>query len=246
MLVRFVFLLITFFTSAAAVAQASVRDSAEAQQSTAFQQPASNFAYDIQIMQEEIQSLRGLVEQQAFEIKRLKQQRLDDYLDLDKRVSELTRQQSQTVAPSPSGNVGSSSSVTDGIRLTGSDADAKALYDEAIDLLLNKQDYSGANEKFNQYITRYPKGSFTPNVYYWQGQIALADSKKDDATTLFQQLINDYPEHAKVADAKFKLARLYFESDKKQEAKTLLEEVAASDTDAALLAKSFLSKNYPK
>ncbi|HMW48306.1 MAG TPA: tetratricopeptide repeat protein [Cellvibrionaceae bacterium] len=43
----------------------------------------------IQAMQEEIQQLRGLVEQQANDIKRLKTQREEDYMDLDRRISAL-------------------------------------------------------------------------------------------------------------------------------------------------------------
>ncbi|RZA05204.1 MAG: tetratricopeptide repeat protein [Moraxellaceae bacterium] len=45
----------------------------------------------IQAMQEEIQQLRGLVEQQANDIKRLKSQREEDYMDLDRRVSALSK-----------------------------------------------------------------------------------------------------------------------------------------------------------
>lgn len=45
----------------------------------------------IQAMQEEIQQLRGLVEQQANDIKKLKSQREEDYMDLDRRVSALSK-----------------------------------------------------------------------------------------------------------------------------------------------------------
>jgi tol-pal system protein YbgF len=45
----------------------------------------------IQAMQEEIQQLRGLVEQQANDIKRLKSQREEDYMDLDRRISALSK-----------------------------------------------------------------------------------------------------------------------------------------------------------
>lgn len=45
----------------------------------------------IQAMQDEIQELRGLVEQQSNELKRLKQQREDDYLDIDRRLSALSK-----------------------------------------------------------------------------------------------------------------------------------------------------------
>ena len=45
----------------------------------------------IQAMQEEIQQLRGLVEQQANDIKRLKTQREEDYMDLDRRIGALSK-----------------------------------------------------------------------------------------------------------------------------------------------------------
>lgn len=231
--------------------------------------------YDLQALQQEVLQLRGLIEQQAHEIKRLKQQRLDDYLDLDKRLTELTTQPAPATAPqvtdggpttnsalpapvvspstvrpstaSPSTGasppIGTISPATSPIAAVNDQA-GKELYSGAIDLLLNKQDYQGAQAKFEAYLTQYPQGQYTPNVYYWQGQIIFAAGKKDEAANMFKQLINDYPNHAKVPDAKFKLAKIYFEQGKKDEAKKIMEEVAASDSDAALLAKSFLSKTF--
>lgn len=52
----------------------------------------------IQAMQEEIQQLRGLVEQQANDIKRLKTQREEDYMDLDRRISALSKGGASTAA----------------------------------------------------------------------------------------------------------------------------------------------------
>ena len=40
-------------------------------------------------LQSEVQSLRGLVEQQAFEIEELKKRGRDQYVDLDSRISRL-------------------------------------------------------------------------------------------------------------------------------------------------------------
>ncbi|MEO0444312.1 MAG: YbgF trimerization domain-containing protein, partial [Pseudomonadota bacterium] len=89
-----------------ALSQAQVRDSAPvssgAEAATAIAVPAItnpgsvvsappvNQAFQIQQLQQEILELRGLVEEMRFELKRLKQQRLDDYLDLDKRLAELS------------------------------------------------------------------------------------------------------------------------------------------------------------
>lgn len=241
--------------STVVVSQAQIRDSSTGS-SSLVNSTANNttaaLVYDLQALQQEVLQLRGLIEQQAHEIKRLKQQRLDDYLDLDKRLTELSNQPapqpsaaSTTTATPTAVTAPAIPAITTGSPIAAvNDQAGKELYSGAIDLLLNKQDYQGAQAKFEDYLKQHPQGQYTPNVYYWQGQIVFAGGKKDQAAELFKQLINDYPDHAKVPDAKFKLAKIYFEQGKKEEAKSIMEEVAASDSDAALLAKSFISKNF--
>ncbi len=242
--------LVIFAVPSIVSAQAEVRDSS-ANPSVSSPAASSNasLVYELQVLQQEILSLRGQLEQQGYELKRLKQQRLDDYLDLDKRVSALTKQQNTAANTSVSGTQSTSNtaSITTGnvsSVIPTNNEQSKQLYNDAIDLLLNKQDYEGSDKKFTQYLEQYPKGEYTPNIYYWRGQILFAGSKKEEAKSIFAQLINEYPEHAKVPDAKFKLAKIYFDEGKKDDAKAIFDELATSDTDAALLAKSFLSKNY--
>ena len=232
---------------------------------------APNTAYQIQQLQREISELRGLVEEQAFNLKRLKQQRLDDYLDLDKRLSAVnqanaapiqtpstlnsslrnsTDQNSNTLNTAVKNNTSNSSPTITGISdslpaSASSNAEAgKKLYREAIDQLLNKQDYSGSQTSFSQYLARYPTGIYVPNVYYWQGQIYLTESNKVAAEKAFTSLVSQYQDHQKTPDAKYKLATIYFDQGKKVEARKLLNEVVASDTDASRLAKSFLANQY--
>lgn len=224
---------------------------------------APNTAHQIQQLQQEISELRGLVEEQAFQLKRLKQQRLDDYLDLDRRLVELSQSKASgsnsasipsntTTAQSLTASSSNGSANTTVSGLAGSlpatsvnDAEeGKTLYRKAIDQLLNKQDYRGAQDNFTQYLNTYPRGEYVPNVYYWQGQIYLTDSKKTEAEKVFSKLVGQYKDHQKTPDAKYKLATIYFDQGKKTEAKTLLNEVAASDTDASRLAKSFLANQY--
>jgi tol-pal system protein YbgF len=210
-----------------------------------------NAAYQIQQLQQEISELRGLLEEQGFQLKRLKQQRLDDYLDLDKRLSEITNSNSviNTQAPSNQSSTASASTIAG---LSGSfpvssidnSVEGKKLYRKAIDQLLSKQDYKGAQESFSQYLDKYPRGVYVPNVYYWQGQIYLTESKKTEAEKAFTNLISQYRDHQKTPDAKYKLATIYFDQGKNAEAKKLLIEVVASDTDASLLANSFLANQY--
>lgn len=242
------------------LAQAEVRQatstpagSASAGSTTAGSTTEFSAIYEIQTLQQEIQLLRGMLEEQGYEIRRLKQQRLDDYLDLDKRVSEITKQQaaasaavSHSVSNVTEGVDSSESVLTSGAdAMIGNNSDtANTLYNEGINLLLNEQDYDAAQTKFTEYLDRFQGGQYTPNVYYWKGQILFANGEKQAAADNFELLISEYPAHAKVPDAQFKLARIYFEQGKKAEARELLDQVAASDTDAALLAKSFIAANY--
>ena len=45
--------------------------------------------YQSQMLQEEVRQLRGLVEELNYELQRVKQRQMDDYLDLDRRLSAL-------------------------------------------------------------------------------------------------------------------------------------------------------------
>ena len=253
-------LLLTVSLSANSFAQADIRNSSSSNAVSAANSVTteSSVVYEVQALQQEVLSLRGQLETVEYEVKRLKKQRLDDYLDLDKRITELTRQLSVSSGASnaQSAAISAGSVIDEGATVKGTgqaitepvaainNEQANGLYNDAINLLLNQQDYDGAQAKFTEYLTLYPKGQYTPNVYYWQGQILFAGAKKQAAVTHFKQLIEQYPTHQKVPDAKFKLARIYFDEGKKSDAKQLLDDVALSGTDAALLAKSFITKHY--
>lgn len=261
-----VLLLLSGFFSVGVNAQAVIRDSGLSSETSSVTNVSApnataaetSFVYELQALQQEILSLRGQLEQQGYEIKRLKQQRLDDYLDLDKRVSELVRQQSESAVvvlpanPLPSVPVSNDQSegVVDSLSteitpsLPNDTEQSNALYDSAINLLLNEQDYDGAQEKFIAYVDQYPRGKYIANVYYWQGQILYAANKKEEAAAIFEKLIAEFSDHSKVPDAKFKLARIYFDQGDAEKAKVIFDDVASSNTDAALLAKSFINKNY--
>jgi tol-pal system protein YbgF len=205
----------------------------------------------LQILQQEVLELRGQVELQDHEIKKLKQQRLDDYLDLDRRIGEIsqptdrTNQTENTASSVRSVDPQSNSGVGVGIApAIEPGEDEKERYNTAIDQVLKQRDYAAAQAGFNDYLTRYPQGYYTPNVYYWQGEIFLLQGRDGEATSAFNTLISQYPNHNKVPDAKYKLAKVYFNQGKKDEAKRLLESVVQSAVDASRLAQSFLDSHY--
>lgn len=201
----------------------------------------------LELLQQEVQELRGLVEQQTFEIKRLKQQRLDDYTDLDQRISVLLQGNSNTPAASlgnatdsdASSAIDNNSAVATGEEIP----EERELYRQAIDLLLKQKDFNGSAELLEQYLNYYPQGLFAPNAQYWLGEIRLSNGDTEASKTWFTKLITQYPGHAKIPDAKFKLGKIYFEQGDTIKAKQLLTEVANGGSSAADLARNYLSAN---
>ncbi len=189
----------------------------------------------IRSLQEEIATLRGLVEEQAYELKQLKQLQLDNYIDLDRRISGG----SQSAAPPPSDEplVSPSASVVDD---NASEADVyKAAYD-----LLNQKDFTGAESAFKDHLTRFPSGDFASNSHYWLGKIAMLKKDYPQAKSWFTDLIANFPSAAKVPDAQLDLGKVYFLMGDKVKAKSLLSQLAAGNTDAARLASKFISDNF--
>ncbi len=205
--------------------------------------------YRLQILQQEVQSLRGLVEEQAYELKRLKQQRLDDYVNLDRRLTELSGSASAASVATDNGAGskplnGSAVAASAATQTTAQAPDEMQRYRTAIDLVLRKKDYDRAVTAFNQYLRDFPQGRYAPNCQYWLGEIYLLQSDLEQAREWFSRLIADFPSHGKTSDAKFKLGTVYFKLGEKDQAKSLLEEVAQGDSNAARLAASFLSENF--
>lgn len=207
--------------------------------------------YQLQTLQQEVQELRGLIEEQAYELKRLKQQRLDDYVNLDRRLSNLGGQPVAT-APADSGatdttvTAGAVPATTAASQTTAQAPDEMQRYRTAIDLVLRKKDYEQAIVAFNQYLRDFPQGRYAPNCQYWLGEIYLLQGNLESAREWFSRLLTDFPEHGKAPDATFKLGTVYHKLGDVDQAKSLLNQVASGDSNAARLANSYLSDNFPK
>lgn len=202
------------------------------------QNPQAEMFFRLQQLQVEVQELRGLVEEQAYELKRLKQQRLDDYVDLDRRISALSK---GGVAPTPD----QSEAKTDTPAKTGSATGGELQSYRAAFQSLKQKDYEGAKTQFNTYLTDFPQGRYAPNCQYWLAEIYLLEGDLEQARQWFTRLLDVTPEHDKAADAKFKLGTVYHKLGDTEKAKALLTEVAGSNANAARLAKDYLARNLP-
>ena len=195
----------------------------------------------IQTLQQEISELRALVEEQGNQISRLKQLQLDNYVDLDRRVTLI------------SGNSASKEQVTDAsvdsrvaavtqpsASSSMSEADEyKAAYD-----LLRQRQVDQSLVAFKNYLITYPNGEFAANSCYWLGEIFLLKNQLTQARDWFAKLLQEFPESNKVPDAKFKLGKVYYLMGDKKRAKLLLDDAATGLGDSARLAKQYLKDNF--
>lgn len=217
----------------------SVRSGVNRQQETIDQKTESY--NQIQSLQQEISELRALVEEQGHQISRLKQLQLDNYVDLDRRVSLVSGNFS---AKEKNNDVNADSTVTADVQSPAdsglSEADEyKAAYD-----LLRQRQVDQSLVAFKDYLKKYPKGEFSANSCYWLGEIFLLKNQLPQARDWFAKLLQDFPDSNKVPDAKFKLGKVYHLMGDKKRAKPLLDDAAAGLGDSARLAKQYLKDNF--
>jgi tol-pal system protein YbgF len=194
--------------------------------------PQTEMFYQLQALQQEVLELRGLVEVQNYEIKRLKQQRLDDYVDLDRRIVAFSCKETLGSASKPVANATISAPKGE-----------KQNYDQAL-ALLRERNIEGSVKAFNQHLLTYPGGQYSANVHYWLGETYLLQDDLEAARQAFTVLADSYPEHRKAVDARYKLGTVYFQLGDKVKAKTLLDSVASGSSSAAGLARKYLQQHY--
>lgn len=216
--------------------------------------------YQLQQLQQEVLQLRGLVEEQSYELKRLKQQRMDDYLDLDRRLSSLSSGGASRPAPpaaKPAVTRPEPSSTEPAV-LTPAARPAAAApsqapassgndlqdYRAAIDLVLYKRDYDRGEAMLLQHISNYPESKYKPNCQYWLGQIYLMKRDYEQAKQRFLTFKQQYPLHDKYMDALFKLGKAYHLLGDTANARPNLEQAAEDGGSVGKLARTYLDKHF--
>ena len=186
--------------------------------------------------------LRGLVEQLSNEVQQLKQRQMDDYMDLDRRLSSATSSASTTSVNAAS-TVGSNAGVAVNGGNGSNSGDEVQSYSNAYNLLKDGK-IDQAVTAFKKHIQDYPTGTYTANCYYWLGEVYLLKNSLEEARQSFSMVVNNYPDHRKVADATFKLGKVYHLQGNAGKAQPLLEKVANGASTTAPLAKKYLSDNF--
>lgn len=218
-----------------------------------------------QELQAEVQTLRGLVEEQAFEIENLKKRQRDQYLDLDSRLQRLEGG-GMTVPARPEGGVlpvenapgrlspdSTTPSATPqsvppvaGERVGGAlvqppPGDEKAAYEAAFEALKQGR-YAESSQLFSSFLQQYPNGEYAANATYWLGESYYVTQNYEIALETFQGLLARFPDSRKAPDALLKVGYCQYELGEVQRAASTLNEVVRRypDTPVARLAQGRL------
>ncbi|WP_324733848.1 tol-pal system protein YbgF [Pseudomonas paeninsulae] len=205
----------------------------------------------LQQMQQEIAQLRGLLEEQQNEIQRLKQEGLERYQDLDRRLSSGAAGAAATQNSPAVGAAGTNgnSAAAAGQAPAPANSDPadpekeKLFYDAAFDLIKAK-DFDKASQAFAAFVRKYPNSQYAGNAQYWLGEVNLAQGDLQGAGKAFALVSQSYPQHAKVPDSLFKLADVEMRLGNADKAKGILQQVIAKypGSSAAQLAQRDLQR----
>jgi tol-pal system protein YbgF len=181
---------------------------------------------DLEILKQEVQNLQEVIEQQGNELRKLKAEQKERYLDLDRRLSQAASK--PIVEPASLG-------------IDNGDEKYSVAYG-----LMKGQKLDAAVIAFNVFLQDYPKSRLVVNGYYWLGQIYYNQGKLDDARKAFTFVVNQFPSHQKAADSMYKLGvvlhRLGDATKGKQYLKKVTKQFSGSAT--ARFANKYLQENY--
>ncbi len=200
---------------------------------------------EVQQLRQEVMRLNGRVEEQANEIRVLKEQSLERYRDLDQRLGGGSGGSPSAAAGSPVSAAGATAAMGTGKEIPG-EADAyRAAYAQ-----VRNQEFKPAVDSFNQFLRQYPDGKYAANAHYWLGELYLVIDPPDPESSrqAFSLLLSEYPDNPKAPDAMFKLGKVYFlkgnRSRSREYMDRVINEYGNSNSSAVQMARDFIAQNF--
>ena len=177
-------------------------------------------------LEQEIATLRNLIEENTYLIERYQELQQQRYLDLDKRLHDLLSEEKEDLATEYlNGQQYNSTEEID-------------LYKGALELFEASR-YAEALQSFRELIISYPEGAYSADAYFWSGELYLVQQLFEDAREHYLVVVEKFIDHPRVADSLFKLGVLERALMNNQIANSYFSRVISEypDTGAAELAK---------
>lgn len=208
----------------------------------------------LQRMQDQLSQQQGAIEVLQNQVNQLKQEGLERYQDLDRRigagVAPAATPDNSSAGGAPSAAAaaggaaaGAAAAAPAASSEPGDPAKEKLYYDAAFDLIKAK-DFDKASQAFTAFLRKYPNSQYAGNAQYWLGEVNLAKGDLQAAGQAFAKVSQLYPKHAKVPDSLYKLADVERRLGHTDKVKGILQQVVAQypGTSAAQLAQRDLQR----
>ena len=179
-------------------------------------------------LEKEVAELRSQLEENSVLMERSLELQQQRYLDLDSRILELSSIERNIV----------SNSAEEDLVMDNGQAEEKLLYKNALELFEASR-YAEALEVFSEVIITYPDGIYTPDAYFWSGELFLAQGLYEDAKLSYAEVFEQFPNHIRSADSLYKLGEIQRIDSEFIEAINYFERVVSlfPDSGAAQLSK---------
>ena len=132
----------------------------------------------LESLQDEVSQLRGITEEQGYQIEKVLQRQRELYQEIETRVSSsyTTPAPVVTTAPTNTGDV----AATVSNNLNENDA-----YERAVRLIMQDKRYDAAIPEFQAFLENYPNSVYVPNAHYWLGQLLIIKNDTQGCTRSF-------------------------------------------------------------
>ncbi|WOT06498.1 tol-pal system protein YbgF [Shewanella youngdeokensis] len=183
----------------------------------------------LEALQQEVLDLRGLSEQQSYQIEQMLQRQRQLYED----IANIS---TQPAAPAMVTDDNGSITVSSSLGETDS-------YEQAVNLVLKEKKYAAAIPAFAQFIDKYPNSSYAPNANYWLGQLLYNKGEFVDAAKAFTTVVDKFKDSGKRGESLVKLGMISEKTGDKSTAKAYYLKVVNeyANSAAARIAQQQLS-----
>jgi len=200
------------------------------------------------LLQQELTELRGLVEGQEHQLTLIKQRQRNLYQDMDRRLQDLEAGSVRSSSVSSNASSLSASNIAPPVSAAdmnaaslmapalpkgdaASDGDGKTAYSQAFNVL-KEGDYAKAISDFRAFMQAYPESRYIVNAQYWLGEAYYASRDYKSALQVFKGIVISTPNSSKALDAELKIGYTYYAMQDWAAARQTLEGLIAKHPEA--------------
>jgi len=184
---------------------------------------------DIINLRDEVQRLRGAVEEMSVELKTLKSSMLGgtpsdqggSLGDLETRMRNVEGRlkiHASGPLPVPPKKTQARTSVP------AEKPDSEQLYSDAYKVFV-EQEYESAKKKFQEFLKLFPDMEYSDNAQFWIAECFYFQDKYEEAILEYEKVIQNYPKGNKVPNALLKQALSFLKLGDKASSRLLLQRV---------------------